>query len=345
MAQSKTIALNRTIIGCGTGLHAPVPPAVFVLDPYHSDAIAALTAAEDIALILPGDARRSMYYEEATVLLVRSETRITKSDIEKCQKLHAIVKQGVGTDNIDLEAAANAGIKVFNTPGLNSEAVAELSLSMALSLARRIPEIDRRLRRGESVTRSQTLGISLYKKTLGLVGKGAIAFSFAKKWVTAMDGQVIGFDPNYNKDLWSTLPAHKVYHANTVDEVLRAADVVSVHVPLTKATTNMISTPQFEIMKQDAILINAARGGIINEEALIATLKADRLFGVGLDAMEVEPPTLQTCQRLLGFPNVVITPHIGASTIENQSRSGVATAQIALSLARGQPENAGNRVV
>ncbi|KAH8178375.1 d-isomer specific 2-hydroxyacid dehydrogenase, NAD binding domain-containing protein [Sarocladium implicatum] len=341
--QTDSNTFNPMAKELGSGSREPTLPSVFVLDPYHRDAIEVLSAAGDIDLVLPGDSRRDAYYEEATVILLRSETQIRARDLQKCKKLQAIVKQGVGTDNIDVKAAKELGIKVYNTPGLNSETVAELSITLALSLARRIPEIDRRLRSGESIVRSQTLGISLYGKTLGLVGMGAIACSLAKKWIAAMDGNVVGFDPFYNEKMWSSLPQDKITRVESLEEMLAAADVVSIHVPLTEKTRNMISTAELALMKRNAILINAARGGIVNEKALLATLKEGKLFGVGLDALEIEPPTLESCRELLSFPNVIVTPHVGASTVENQSRSGVATVEIALSLARGQ--EAGNRVV
>ncbi|KAK0382992.1 hypothetical protein NLU13_8908 [Sarocladium strictum] len=337
-SQSTAAAVNGTPSPSSSDL-----PAIFVLDPYHADAIATLKAAKDIDLVLPGDARRSRYHDEATVLVIRSESRISRDDIQKCRKLQAIVKQGVGTDNIDHEAAREAGVKVFNTPGLNSESVAELSIAMALALARRLPEVDRRLRGGEAIVRSQTLGVSLYGKTLGLVGMGAIASVLARKWIGAMDGHVIGYDPYFSEALWSSVPAGRFRRVAELDDVLAAADVVSIHTPLTSSTRNMISAPQLGKMKQDAILLNAARGGIVNEDDLLDTLKAGRLFGVGLDAMVVEPPTAQTCEALLDFPRVLITPHIGASTKDNQSRSGVAAVEIALGAARGQ--ELGNRVV
>ncbi|KAH7028938.1 D-isomer specific 2-hydroxyacid dehydrogenase [Microdochium trichocladiopsis] len=326
-----------------SGQHADVRPAIFVLDPNYSDAISTLSAANDIDFVLPGDSRRHIDYEQATVLLLRSKTQITAEDIKSYKKLEAIVKQGVSTDNIDLRAAADASVKVFNTPGLNSETVAELSISMALALARRIPKIDRRIRSGEPIIPSQALGVSLYGKTLGLVGMGAIASSLAKKWIGGMDGRTAGYDPYYNEKMWSSFPADKVRRVSFLDEMPKVADVVSIHVPLTDTTRDMISTPQLNLMKPNVILINAARGGIANEKALVETLKGRKLFGVGLDTLEVEPPTLQTCKDLLSFPNVLVTPHIGASIIENQSQSGLATVEMALSLARGQ--ESGSRVV
>lgn len=323
-------------------LNASPLRSLFVLDPYHQDAIVALRAATDLDVVLPGDVRLSKFRDEANVLLIRSDTPITAEDIHKCQKLEAIVKQGVGTDNIDLQAASQAGIGVYNTPGLNSEAVAELSMTLALALARRVSEIDRRVRAGESIIRSQTLGVSLYGKTLGLIGMGAIALAFARKWIGSAEGQIVGYDPYYREEQWSEFPSGKVRRVEKLDELLEVADVISIHVPLNNTTMNMISGPQLEKMKREVILINAARGGIVNEQALCQALEAGKLFGVGLDAMEVEPPTLKSCGKILDFPNVLITPHIGASTVENQSRSGVATAKVALSLARG--EKAGNRV-
>lgn len=315
-------------------------PAVYVLDPYHTDAVRALQGCPAIQLTLPDDPEKHKYVDHATVLLVRSETQIKAADVAKCKKLQCIVKQGVGVDNIDLEACRAAGIRVFNTPGLNSEAVAELCLALALSLSRRVAEIDRQIRQGGRIVRSKTLGRSLYKKTLGIVGMGGIGLAFAKKWVGAMGGKVIGFDPYSDGSPWSTMASFR--RVDTLQELLRTCDVVSLHVPLTKDTKNLISDAEFELMPPETILLNCARGGIVNEEALLRALKAGKLFGVGLDAMLVEPPTLDAYRDLLSASNVVVTPHVGASTMENQSQSGLAAVEIALEYVRGNER--GNRV-
>ncbi|KAF4478571.1 SER3-3-phosphoglycerate dehydrogenase [Fusarium agapanthi] len=318
-------------------------PTVYVLDPYHPDAIAALRQSSDIKVILPADPSKSQYNENATAIMLRSETRLGADELAKCKKLKYIVKQGVGVDNIDLKAAAAAGIRVYNTPGLNGEAVAELTLALALTLSRRVAEIDRRTRNGERVVRSQTLGKSLFKKILGVVGMGNIGLAVAKKWVGAMEGSIVAYDPFSDGKQWlSTFGESKFRQASTLNDLLSASDVVTLHLPLTKDTENLISTAEFNTMKDGAILLNCARGGIVDEGALLAALESGKLFGAGLDAMVVEPPTIEAYPELLALPNVVLTPHVGASTVENQSQSGMAVAEITMALLRG--EEKGNRV-
>ncbi|KAG5801606.1 hypothetical protein H9Q74_013797 [Fusarium xylarioides] len=322
---------------------ADYKPTVYVLDPYHPDAIAALQQSPDINAILPTDPGKSQYAENATAVMLRSETRLGADELAKCKKLRYIVKQGVGVDNIDLKAAVAAGIKVYNTPGLNGEAVAELTLALALTLSRRVAEIDRRTRNGEVIVRSQTLGKSLFKKTLGVIGMGNIGFAVAKKWVGAMEGNIVAYDPFSDGKQWfSTFGEARFRQASQLHDLLSATDVVTLHLPLTKDTENIISTAEFHAMRDGAILLNCARGGIVDEDALLTALKSGKLFGVGLDAMIVEPPTVEAYPVLLALPNIVLTPHVGASTIENQSQSGMAVAEITMALLRG--EEKGNRV-
>ncbi|EXK24790.1 hypothetical protein FOMG_18499 [Fusarium oxysporum f. sp. melonis 26406] len=318
-------------------------PSVYVLDPYHPDAIAALQQSSDINVVLPADPNKNQYVENATAVMLRSETCLGADELAKCKKLKYIVKQGVGVDNIDLKAAAAAGIKVYNTPGLNGEAVAELTLALALTLSRRVAEIDRRTRNGEAIVRSQTLGKSLFKKTLGVIGMGNIGFAVAKKWIGAMEGNIVAYDPFSDGKQWlSTFGESKFRQVSTLHDLLHASDVITLHLPLTKDTENIISTAEFNTMKDGAVLLNCARGGIVDEDALLAALKSGKLFGAGLDAMVVEPPTVEAYPELLSLPNVVLTPHVGASTVENQSQSGMAVAEITMALLRGE-EN-GNRV-
>ncbi|KAH7468090.1 hypothetical protein AU210_014881 [Fusarium oxysporum f. sp. radicis-cucumerinum] len=318
-------------------------PRVYVLDPYHPDAIAALQQSSDINVVLPTDLNKNQYVENATAVMLRSETRLGANELAKCKKLKYIVKQGVGVDNIDLKAAAAAGIKVYNTPGLNGEAVAELTLALALTLSRRVAEIDRRTRNGEAIVRSQTLGKSLFKKNLGVVGMGNVGFAVAKKWVGAMEGNIVAYDPFSDGKQWlSTFGESRFRQVSTLHDLLHASDVITLHLPLTQDTENIISTAEFNAMKDGAILLNCARGGIVDEDALLTALKSGKLFGAGLDAMVVEPPTAEAYPELLALPNVVLTPHVGASTVENQSQSGMAVAEIAMALLRG--EEKGNRV-
>lgn len=310
-------------------------PVIAVLDPYHPDVIKRLQNDPSIDLIPHSDAGRSAY-EEANAVMLRSETHLGVSEFAKFKCLAYVVKQGVGVDNIDLKAAKDAGIEVYNTPGLNSEAVAELALSLALCLGRRICEIDRVIRNGGTVVRSQTLGRSMFRKVLGIVGMGNIGIALAQKWVQAMQGEVVAYDPYYQGKSWSGLLGSGAKRVDSLEELLQKSDVVSVHVPLTKTTENLISSAEFEMMKDGAILLNCARGGIVDEDALLSALSSGKLAGAGLDAMVMEPPTREAYSALLEQENVIITPHIGASTVENQSRSGMAVANIVLNLVRGE---------
>lgn len=322
----------------------PTKPVIGVLDPYHPDAVTHLRNDSSVDAIIRSDKDGRSVFEEAEAVLIRSETRLGAKEFAEFKKLKYVVKQGVGVDNVDLQAAAQAGIEVYNTPGLNSEAVAELALALALSLSRRIPEIDRGIRAGKTVIRSRTLGTSLFRKTLGVVGMGNIGVSLARKWVGAMEGEVLAFDPYYNGKTWEDiLPVGaKVRRVTTLDELLQGSDVVSLHVPLTGSTRKMISTAQFNVMREGSILLNCARGGIVDEVALADALTSGKLAGVGLDAMEIEPPTKDAYSTILAHENVVLTPHVGASTIENQRDSGIAVVEVALNLVKG--ERSGNRV-
>ncbi|EXJ70395.1 uncharacterized protein A1O5_06463 [Cladophialophora psammophila CBS 110553] len=313
----------------------PKVAIVYVVDPYHEDAIAKLQSQRNLTVILPGDPRIKSYHTDATHILVRSETTIGEADILKARNLKAIIKQGVGVDNIDLQAARRHGVIVCNTPGINSESVAELTLALALSIARRVCEIDRRVRNGEKVIRSKTLGHSLFRKTIGVIGMGNIGRVVAKKWVGAMEGKVIAYDPYAPDSAWDDMK--DVQRTAQLGELLQQADLVSLHVPLTEQTQGLIRKEEFAMMKSNAILINCARGGIVDEEALLDALREGRILGAGLDAMDVEPPSLEKYgNTLLDHPGVIMTPHIGASTIENQSRSGIAAVDILCKLLRGE---------
>ena len=315
-------------------------PSVYVLDPYHPDAIHTLQKASSADIVLNTDPHRDDWHREATALMIRSETQITPADLAQAKKLKVIVKQGVGVDNIDLAAAKEHGVMVCNTPALNSESVAELTLTLALCIARRVSQIDRMVRRGEVVVRSQTLGQSLYQKTVGIIGMGNMGKVVAQKWIGAMNEKIVGFDPFTLSEAWVDIPHRRV---QSLEELLDVSDVISLHVPLTNSTRNMIGKPQFVQMKRNAILLNCARGGIVNEVALMDALVTKKIYGAALDAMNVEPPTLEAYEELLKNENLVMTPHIGASTMENQSRSGVTVVEALLAVLDGKAVP--NRVV
>ncbi|CAL5875053.1 uncharacterized protein PFLUO_LOCUS9357 [Penicillium psychrofluorescens] len=319
-------------------------PVVYVLDPYHEDAIACLKSTSWIELILPNDPRKADWRNHAEGIILRSETQLQADDFRRAKKLRVVVKQGVGVDNIDLKAAKEAGVAVHNTPALNSESVAEFSLALAFSLSRRVAEVDRRVRGGDRIVRSQTLGLSLFRKTVGVVGMGNIGKVAAKKWIGACEADVIGFDPVAPADVWNQaeIPHTRV---QTLDELIIKSDVITLHVPLLESTRGLIKARELGMMKDRAILINAARGGIVDEKALLDALKEKRIWGAVLDAMEVEPPTLEAYGDFLELDNVIMTPHIGASTIENQSNSGLAVVKTLLAVLEGKTDDVPGKLV
>ena len=308
-------------------------PVVFILDPYYADAIQRVKDSPAVDVIYRNEPRIEEWRSEAAALMIRSETRITASDLAEAKKLKVIVKQGVGVDNIDLDAAKKRGVVVCNTPALNSEAVAELTLGLAICVARRIGEFDRRIGRGEVIVRSQVLGQSLFQKTVGIIGMGNIAKIVAQKWIGAMDGRIIAYDPVVPKNAWPEIEHQRV---EFLEDLLRQSDVVTLHVPLTSGTRNMIDKPQFDQMKGNAIFLNCARGGIVNEAALLNALTAKKIYGAALDAMESEPPTRAVYEHLLSHDNLIMTPHVGGNTVENQIRSGTAVADTVLAVLEGK---------
>jgi D-3-phosphoglycerate dehydrogenase / 2-oxoglutarate reductase len=313
---------------------------VYVLDPYHVDAIALLQNSPNVKAILPDDPAKASWHEHADGVILRSDTQLTAADFAKASKLRVVVKQGVGVDNIDLAAACKHGIAVHNTPALNSETVAELCMALTLSLGRRVSEIDRRVRKGETVIRSQTLGLSMFRKTIGVVGMGNIGKVVAQKWIGAFECQIVGYDPVAPKDAWSDVKHERV---GSLDELVKVADVVTLHVPLLASTRGMIGGKEFGLMKKNAIVVNCARGGVVDEKALLGALKEKKIWGAVLDAMDTEPPTLEAYGEFLENDNIIMTPHIGASTMENQSKSGTTVVEILLKVLEGE-EAAGKLV-
>lgn len=316
-------------------------PVVYILDPYHSAAIELLQSTDWIDVRLHDDPRKTSWYNDADAVIIRSDTRLAEADFGMAARLKLIVKQGVGVDNIDLDAARNAGIAVHNTPALNSESVAELTLAMTLSVARRIPELDRRLRSGQRIVRSQTLGMSLFGKSVGVIGMGNIGKIVAQKFRSACEASILAYDPVAPADIWQDLPLTRL---TDLHHLLRDSDVVTLHVPLLKGTRGMIGADELDIMKENAILVNAARGEIVDEKALLATLQSGRLWGAVLDAMKIEPPTKEAYSGFLELDNVVITPHVGASTMENQRNSGLAVVRTLLAALRGEQDVPGKVV-
>lgn len=230
---------------------------------------------------------------------------VSEKVLKECPNLKAISRYGVGYDRVDVEAAKKQGIIVTNTPGVNSEAVGELAFGLILSAARKIPYLNEQTRKGEWV---RSTGMELKGKTLGILGLGAIGKVVARCG-KGFGMNVIAYDPYIN----SAYCSENDIKVCTFNEVISEAEVISLHLPLTDETKHIINAEMFGKMKKGTILINASRGGIIDEDAAYDALKSGTLGGLGLDAYETEPPK---GSRLFEFDNVVATPHTGAHTRE-----------------------------
>jgi D-3-phosphoglycerate dehydrogenase len=303
---------------------------IYVLDAFHLDGVE--LAEKQAEVIRWDDPRAKNWHEDADGLMVRGKP-ISADDMARAKKLRVISKQGVGLDNIDLAAAKARGIAVCRTPGVNSEAVAEMALSLGLSVVRRVTEFDRMTRADGKVQRANFLGYESWQKTVGIVGMGNIGTLVARKWRGAFDAKIIGYDPYVPADRWSELP-HK--RAASLEEMLPQVDILSLHLPLTPESRNLIDAARLASMKPTAIVVNTSRGGIVNEAALYQAISSGKLFGAGFDVFEVEPPTSD--HPLMSLPTFVGTPHAAAGTVETQARSSMlAASQILEALAGGQP--------
>lgn len=242
---------------------------------------------------------------EAVDAVISRTIQLSAKAIASCPTLKVISKHGVGVSNIDVAAATARGIPVYVTPGANAQSVAEMTLGLMFAAARKIAWMDSELRAGKW-TRAQD-GLQLQGRTLGLVGFGQIGQRVANVCI-ALGMKVVAFDPA----LGGHSPLPQVTLVSSIEELLPHTDVLSLHVPLTARTHGMIGAAQLLMLPPGAILINTARGEVIDENALISALESRRLYAAGLDTMAVEP--LPADSMLLRLPNVVLTPHVGGST-------------------------------
>jgi D-3-phosphoglycerate dehydrogenase len=275
------------------------PEGVALLRAHHEvDERPGLAAAELCAIVGEYDA-----------LVVRSQVQVDAGLIAAGARLQVIGRAGVGVDNVDLEAATRAGITVVNAPTGNTIAAAEHTLALLYGVARKIAAADASVRRGEW-TRAQFTGLELRGRTLGIVGLGKIGQAIAAR-ARAMEMTVLASDPYVTAEQ----AAHHGVELVAFDDLLARADVVSVHVPLSRATRGLIGAAQLARMRPGAILLNVARGGVVDEAAVAAALSAGTLAGAGIDVFEQEPPA---GSPLLEAPNTLLTPHLGAFTAEAQ---------------------------
>ncbi|NJE05342.1 hydroxyacid dehydrogenase [Thermococcus sp. M36] len=302
---------------------------VLVAAPLHEKAIEVLKNAgfEVLYEEYPDEERLIGLVGDVDAIIVRSKPKVTRKVIEAAPKLKVIGRAGVGLDNIDLEAAKERGIKVVNSPGASSRSVAELVLALMFNVARKVAFADRKMREGVWA-KKQCMGIELEGKTLGIVGFGRIGYQIAKI-AKALGMNVLLYDPYPNEERAKEVGGKFV----DLETLLKESDVVTLHVPLIEQTYHLINEERLKLMKPTAILINAARGAVVDTEALVKALKEGWIAGAGLDVFEEEP--LPAGHPLTELDNVVLTPHIGASTVEAQMRAGVQVAEQIVEILKG----------
>lgn len=255
---------------------------------------------------------------DAHAILVRSATTVDAEALAAAPQLKVIARAGVGLDNVDIKAATTAGVMVVNAPTSNIISAAELTVGHILSLARHIPQAHNALAQGQW-KRSKYTGTEVYEKTIGIIGLGRIGALITAR-LQAFGTTIVAYDPYVTSARAQQLGVQLV----TLDELLERSDFITIHMPKTPETTGMISTDQFALMKPTAYIVNVARGGLIDEDALHEALITGTIAGAGLDVFVSEPPKNDA---LLGLPNIIVTPHLGASTDEAQEKAGVSVAR------------------
>lgn len=304
---------------------------VLVSDPISDLGIQQLVEANDVEV----DKKTGLNEDELVAiipqydaLLVRSQTKVTPKIMQAAANLKVIGRAGVGVDNIDLEAATQAGIIVINAPDGNTITTCEHAFAMMMALARHIPQAYAKTIGG--VWDRKFLGVELRNKKLGILGMGRIGSEVAKR-AKAFGMDVLGYDPFLTEDRAEKMGVQVA----TVDDIVRNADFITVHTPLTPETRHMISRPQFEVMKKGMRIINCARGGVIDETALVEAIDEGIVAGAAFDVFEQEPP--QPNHPFLHNPKIIVTPHLGASTVEAQENVAIDVSEQVLHILRNEP--------
>jgi len=296
---------------------------ILVSDPLSEEGLKILKEEKEFQVDVKTELKPEQLKEiikDYDALAVRSATKVTKDIINSAEKLKVIGRAGVGLDNVDLEAATQKGIIVMNTPGGNTISTAEHTMSLILSLSRNIPQAYASTKKGEW-KRSKFMGVELYNKLLGIVGLGRIGSEVARRAIS-FGMKILAFDPFLSREVAEAMGIELV----EIKELLQKSDYITVHTPLTEETKHMISTQEFAIMKKGVRIINCARGGIVDEAALVTAIQEGKVAGAAIDVFEKEPIPPES--ELLKLDNVIITPHLGASTEEAQVNVAIEVAEI-----------------
>ncbi|MBN1323809.1 MAG: phosphoglycerate dehydrogenase [Methanotrichaceae archaeon] len=300
---------------------------ILVSDPLAEDGVKRLQEAAEVDVITNlSPAELIERIKDYDGLVIRSGTKVTAEVIDAANRLKVIGRAGVGVDNVDVDAATKKGIIVLNAPGGNTISAAEHTIAMMLSMARNIPQASASVRRGEW-NRKKYTGVEVFNKTLGIVGLGRIGAEVAQR-MKSFGMRILAYDPFITEDRAAELGIKLA----TLDKIYRESDFITVHTPLTPETKDLISGPEFDKMKPTVRLINCARGGIINEEALAEAVAHGKVAGAAIDVYTKEPPTESP---LLDQDRIVATPHLGASTAEAQINVALAVADQILAISQG----------
>lgn len=304
-------------------------PKILITDGLDARGQSILRAAADVDYhdSIPAE-ELVKFIPDYDALIVRGKSRVTAAVIEAALQLKVIGRAGVGVDNIDLEAAKKKNIMVVNAPTSTTIAVAELAFGLLLAIAREIPRADATMKQGEWL-KKQFEGVELSGKTLGIIGFGRIGIEVGRR-AAAFGMNVIVYDPNVTE--------HELAHADaepvSIQDLYAWSDFISLHLPLNVQTRDLIGPMAFSQMRDGVWIVSTARGGIINESALLDALNSGKVAGAALDVFEKEPPGLT---ELVAHPRVIATPHIGAQTGEAQSRAAEDIANEVLAALRGKP--------
>ncbi len=263
--------------------------------------------------------------DDQTIAMIVGLEPITKSVIDSAANLKVIAKHGIGVNNIDLKAAEVRGVRVVNAPGTNSEAVADLAIGLMFALARKIPDSNSKVRAGEF---PRVMGKSVWGATAGIIGMGMIGKAVARR-ARGLNMTVFAYDPFFDQEF---ADANQVRQAS-LNEVLTAADFVTIHTPYAQQTKNLIGKNELAKMKPSAYFVNTARGGIVDEEALFEALSNNKIAGAAVDVFAKEPPA---GSPLLGLPNIITTPHMGAYTEEALQLTSEFAAKMVLEVLAGK---------
>jgi D-3-phosphoglycerate dehydrogenase len=318
--------MRKIVVACG-----------FRID---NEAIALLSEVAQV-IVTRDDSEAALLSEagDADAILVGPRPYVRRDLIESASRLKHIARVGVGLDSIDMQAATERGIMVTNAPDVTADSVAEFTMSLLLSLAKNIPRCDRAVREGKWSERFElsSTNIELRGKTHGVVGLGRIGGRVAIR-CKAFGMRILYNKRNRDREFEKSVGVEFA----PFEVLLKESDTISLHLPLTKETMNMFDKPQFESMKRTALLINQARGKVVNEAALVQALKEGKLGGYATDVHENEPPDPKS--ELLQLKNVVVSPHLGGGTRESMLRVSMVVAEDVVRVIRGDiPKNLANR--